>query len=248
MTEVRTIIDGTTARMTFVTDNGLNVLSTPVLKKVHEAAVEIAAATGVRLTIVGAEGKAFLAGADIKEMSAFKPEQARAFSELGNKAFDALAALPSVTVAAINGAALGGGLEVALACDFRIAVKSAKLGLPESSLGLIPGWGGIRRSVHLIGPARAKQLLFSANAVSAEQALAWALVDEIVNSAEDLAPRVLAFGKTLTRGGPHAVARIKKAIQSGDEIEQFVECFRDPESFEGLKSFMEKRPAAWTVQ
>jgi enoyl-CoA hydratase len=247
MTEVRFSIDGTTARMTFVTADGLNVISTAVLKHVHEAALEVAAATGVRLTIVGAEGKAFLAGADIKEMSAFKPEQARAFSELGNKAFDALAALPSITLAAINGPALGGGLEVALACDFRIAVKSAKLGLPESSLGLIPGWGGIRRSVQLIGPARAKQLLFSATPVSAEQALAWGLVDEIVNSVEDLAPRVQAFGKSLTRSGPHAVARIKKALATGDEVEQFSECFRDPESFEGLKAFMEKRPAAWTA-
>jgi enoyl-CoA hydratase len=244
MTQVRMTIDGTTARIIFATNGGLNVLSSSVLNQLQQAAARIAKAD-VRFTIVAAEGKAFLAGADIKEMSAFKPEQARAFSELGNKAFDALEALPSITIAAINGAALGGGLEVALACDFRIAVKTAKLGLPESSLGVIPGWSGIRRSVALLGPARAKQLLFSANPVSAKQALTWGLVDEVVNSAEDLETRVPAFCKSLTRGGPHAIARIKRAIRTGDELGAFVECFTDSESTEGISAFTEKRPAAW---
>src|SRR5437867_8937777 len=105
MTQVRMTIEGTTARIIFATDGGLNVLSSAVLNQIQQAAARIAKAD-VRFTIVAAEGKAFLAGADIKEMSAFKPEQARAFSELGNKAFDALEALPSITIAAINGAAL----------------------------------------------------------------------------------------------------------------------------------------------
>ena len=105
-------------------------------------------------------------------------------------------------MAAINGAALGGGLELALACDFRIAVKSAKIGLPETSIGVIPGWNGIPRLTALVGKSRAKKMYFGALPVSAEGGLAFGLVDEIVNSVEDLAPRVAAFCKSFKRGAP----------------------------------------------
>ncbi len=244
-TRVTTITEGTTARITLVTDGGLNVLSTSTLEQIHAAAAQVAADANLRFTIVTGDGKAFAAGADIKEMQGFDHNRARVFSELGHKAFDAIAALPSITIAAVNGPALGGGFELALACDFRLAVKTAKVGTPEAGLGLIPGWGGVRRSVALAGLARAKQLLFGANSIAADEAAAWGLIDELVNSVEDLGPRVQAFCKSLSRGGPAAIKAIKAVLAGTDDKLAFSACFGEPESAEGMRAFVEKRPARW---
>jgi 1,4-dihydroxy-2-naphthoyl-CoA synthase len=144
MGETRLTLDiaGGVARATFETEGGLNVLSSPVLERIHAVAEEVRAAEGVRVMILAATGKVFVAGADIKELWGLDSAGARSVSELGNRAFDAIANLPCVTIARLHGAALGGGLEVALACDFRYALASAKIGLPESALGLVPGWKG----------------------------------------------------------------------------------------------------------
>jgi enoyl-CoA hydratase/carnithine racemase len=134
---------------------------------------------------------------------------------------------------------------LALACDFRIAVKSAKLGCPEVSLGLIPGWGGIARLPKLIGTARAKRLFLSAIPVSGEDALSCGLVDEVVNSAEDLSHRVAAFCKSFSRAAPSAVALAKRASRDFDDLAAFAECFSTKDSREGMGAFFEKRPAKW---
>jgi enoyl-CoA hydratase len=244
-TSVHATFDGAVARITFSTEGSLNVLSSDVLRSFGNAIRSVRDHSAVRTAIVQAEGKVFLAGADIKEMAGFTRDQAREYAKLGQEVLNALAFLPSVTIAALQGAALGGGLEVALACDFRLAVKSAKLGLPEVTLGLIPGWSGIPRLTKLIGPARAKRLFLSGNPMSAEESLAWGLVDEVVNSPEDLAARVTAFVGELAKAGPVAVGLAKRAARDGDDVSAFVDCFAGDEPKEGMTAFTEKRPAKW---
>ena len=244
-TQVRTEISGPMATMTLFTQEGINVMSPDLLRDLKTAIAKIADDPNVRTTVLQGEGRVFAAGADIKIMASFNADQAAAFGKLGQEVLNDLESLPSITVAALNGATLGGGLETALACDFRIAVKSAKIGLPETSLGLMPGWAGIRRLTELVGPTRAKKLYFSAIPVSAEDGLAFGLVDEIVNSVEDLTPRVVAFCRSFRRGAPTAVALAKRALRTGDDLAAFVDCFATDDAREGIAAFLEKRPANW---
>jgi len=244
-TNVALKIDDADATITFSTEDALNVVDSDVLRTFHSLVAKISKEPRIRTTVVRGTGKVFLAGADIKEMAKFTPQQARTYAELGQGAFADLAALPCITVAAINGPALGGGLELALACDFRFAVKSAKLGCPEVTLGLIPGWGGIGRLTKLIGHSHAKRLYLSGNPLSAEETLPWGLVDEVVNSAEDLDHRVTAFCKSLRRAAPSAVALAKRAARDFDEVMPFAECFETVDSQEGMAAFVEKRPPRW---
>jgi enoyl-CoA hydratase len=244
-TSVHVAVLGSQASITFSTEDGLNVLSSDVLPQLRAAIHKVASDRNVRTTIVQATGKVFVAGADIKEMSTFSRSLAREYGQLGQDVFNDLASLPSITVAAINGAALGGGLEVALACDFRLAVKTAKLGLPEVSLGLIPGWAGIPRLTKLIGPSKAKKLFLSAAQVSGEEAHTLGLVDEVVNSIEDLHTRVVAFCKHFQKASPAAVALAKRAARDGDDLDAFADCFETKEGREGMTAFLEKRAASW---
>jgi enoyl-CoA hydratase len=236
------------ATITFASEEGLNILSPDVIHSFGAAVAKVRREPSVRTTTLQAEGKVFLAGADIRAMMDFTPDQARDYALLGQGVLNDLEALPSVTVAAINGAAVGGGLEFALACDFRIAVKHAKLGQPEVTLGLIPGWGGISRMAKLVGPARAKRLFLSGHQISAEDAMHFGLVDEVSNSVEDLHHRVAAFCKTFRRAGPAAVALAKRAFRDHDELSAFAECFNNRDCREGMRAFVEKRPAAWVEQ
>jgi enoyl-CoA hydratase len=244
-TQVQFKTEGSHATITFCTDGGVNLLSADVLHSFGAVVARVRKDPHIRTTAIQAEGKVFIAGADIKEMADFTPDQAREYAMLGQGMLNDLAALPCITVAAIQGAALGGGLELALACDFRLAVKSAKLGCPEAALGLIPGWGGIVRLTKLVGPAHAKRLFFSANPVSGEDAAAWGLVDELVNSPEDLGHRVAAFCKSFRRASPAAVALAKRASRDFDDLSAFAECFATKDSREGMAAFFEKRPASW---
>ena len=244
-TEVRTEIDGPHATITLFTKEGINVMSEGTLELIREAVRRIGQDSTVRTTSIQGEGKVFAAGADIKGMASFDREQGRAYAMLGQEVLSEVESLPSITVAGINGAALGGGLELALACDFRIAVKSAKIGLPETSIGLIPGWAGITRLTRMVGASHAKRLFLSALPVSGEDALAFGLVDETVPEAEDLTPRIRAFCKSFRRGSPQAVALAKQALRTGDDVSAFAECFTTDDAREGLGAFIEKRPASW---
>ena len=244
-TQVDLKSEGSHATVMFHTDGGMNILSADVLHSFGAIVAKVKKDSHIRTAAIQAEGKVFIAGADIKEMANFTPDQARNYGELGQGILNDLAALPCITVAAIQGAALGGGLELALACDFRIAVKSAKLGFPEASLGIIPGWGGIVRCTKLIGPSHAKKLFLSANPVSGEEALGWGLVDEVMNSPEDLHHRVAAFCKSFRRASFAAVALAKRASRDLDELSAFAECFAARDSREGMSAFVEKRPASW---
>lgn len=238
-------IEGDIARATFSTEGGLNVLSSSVLDRIAEVATEVKAASNVRFFILGAEGKVFVAGANIKELSALDAAGAAELSNRGNKAFDAIADLPCVTIARLHGAALGGGLELAMACDFLVAMDSAKLGLPESSLGLVPGWKGIGRLSARVGIHAAKRLMFSADALDAKQAHAAGLVDTTAADELGLDEAVDGLIKRCRRGGPHAIAQIKQAFKTGDETRAFANCFDHAESKEGISAFLERRSANW---
>ncbi len=245
ITEVKVAVDGWRASLTFTNETGLNVSSRETLARLAHGAETLTQNPAVRLTVVRAEGKVFLAGADIKEMAGFDAKRARDFSVFGNRTMDTLESMPSITVAAIHGAALGGGCEIVLACDFRIAVAKAKIGLPETTLGLIPGWGGTKRALRLLGPSQARRLIFGGGLLSAEEALKIGLIDEVVPDTADLGPAIDRLFGSLGRGGPRAIAMAKRAFVTGDESAAFAECFAGAESGEGMTAFMEKRLAAW---
>ena len=244
-TDVKVAVDGCRASLTFTSASGLNVSSRETLARLAHGIETLSSNPAVRLTVVGAEGKVFLAGADIKEMSGFDAARARELSVFGNRTMDTLESMPSITVAAIQGAALGGGCEIALACDFRIAVAKAKIGLPETTLGLMPGWGGTKRASRLLGPSRARRLIFGGGVLSAQDALEIGLIDEVVSDAADLGPAIERLFESMHRGGPRAIAMVKRSLATGDEPAAFAECFAGSESKEGITAFMEKRPAAW---
>ena len=202
--------------------------------------------TDIRVIIVtGAGGKAFSAGADLKERRTLPDIQVKEYIYTIRNLFTSIEQLNKPVIAAVNGIALGGGTELALACDFRIAVKSAKIGLPETSIGVIPGWNGIPRLTALVGLSRAKKMYLSAQPVSAEEGLEFGLVDEIVSSPEELGPRVAEFCKSFKRASPAAVALAKRARRTGDDLSAFADCFKTDDQREGMAAFVEKRPASW---
>ncbi|HUU85188.1 MAG TPA: enoyl-CoA hydratase/isomerase family protein [Phycisphaerae bacterium] len=243
-TNVGATIEGSAATILFSTEGGLNVMSSEALERLATAVEAVRCAPEVRVTVLRGEGKVFVAGANIKEMAGFDADRAYAFSQRGNEVMDALASLPSITVAVLNGAALGGGCEIALACDFRIATDTVKIGLPETSLGLIPGWGGTQRSLKLLGPIWGRRLVWSAVPLSAEEAVRIGLVDEVV-TAEELDAAVERLRQRFVRGGPRAIAAAKRAFLTGDEPAAFRDCFGEDESREGMTAFIEKRKARW---
>ncbi len=238
-------IDGPVARATFSTEGGLNVLSLALLDRVAEVAKEVRAATSVRFLILAATGKVFIAGANIKELAQLDAAGAATLSQRGNRAFDAIADLPCVTIARMHGAALGGGFEIALACDFRLAVGGAKVGLPETSLGLIPGWKGIGRMNTLVGPAVTKRLTFSAGVIDATAACALGLIDDVAADEDGLDRKIEGMIAEFKRGAPHGIAMVKRALRSGDEVKAFANCFEHADAKEGMTAFLEKRKAAW---
>ena len=244
-TRVDLAIEGARAAITFRADSGLVVLSAAVMEQLGVRAAEVAAASDVRVTVLASEGKAFAAGADVKSMAGASAQKARAYGELGQRVISAIEALPSITIAAIHGAALGGGCELALGCDFRIAVKDAKIGLPEVTLGIVPGWSGIIRLTKLIGPARAKRMYLGGAPVSGEEALHLGLVDEVVETVEELPARIDAFCRSFSRSSPAGVRLAKRVSRDGDDLSAFAESFTTDDSREGIAAFMEKRPAAW---
>lgn len=244
-TRAELTIDGSLATVTISTGEGLNVMSSKTTTQFGEVVDQLANKPEIRFVVFRGAGKVFIAGADIKEMCTFDAAAARNFGQIGKALCDAIEALPMVTVAALNGAALGGGCEVALACDFRIATSQVKIGLPETTLGLLPAWGGIPRAIKLVGISTAKRLIFGGTPVSAKQAKELGLIDEVVSDDEALDKALENLRASLTSGGPVAVGLAKRAMRDGQDIAAFAACFNDSESQEGLKAFAEKRKASW---
>jgi len=238
-------IDGPIATITLSSPTGVNILAPALIESLGEIVGKLQRERGLRVVALRGEGKTFAAGADIAQMSTFDEAQARRYSENGHRVFDAIEALPQVTIAGINGHALGGGCELALAFDVRIAVATAKLGQPESRLGLIPGWGGTIRLPKVVGLPTARRLMFTGDALSAEDAARIGLVDEVVPVATDLDAAIAKWAERLKPASPAAIARIKLALRSGDEKEQFAASFGCPDGKEGMAAFLGKRAANW---
>lgn len=235
--------------------DALNSLSTNVLQAVEKALQALEKDDSLRALIVtGAGEKSFVAGADIAGMKGYSEAQGRALTELGHRVFGALAAFPRPTIAAVNGFALGGGLELALSCDVIFASERAKMGLPEVTLGLIPGWGGTQRLSQRVGPGKAKEMIFSGDHVKADEALRIGLADR-VTAPEKLLDEAKALARTIASRGPLAVQMAKKAlaqgIQAGPEAglamerRLFAECFTTQDTTEGIGAFLEKRKPAF---
>ncbi len=204
------------------------------------------------LVITGAGEKAFVAGADIAAMSKLGPAEAREFAALGHRTMSALEALPIVTVAAVNGFALGGGCELMLACDLAYASEKARFGQPAVNLGLVPGFGGTQRLTRRVGPMRAKELILTGDMIDAATARAVGLVLEVLPP-EKLLEHARAKARVIASRGPQAVALSKKLIQHGADLplpqaldferNAFAGLFGGAEAKEGMAAFLEKRPA-----
>jgi len=204
------------------------------------------------LIITGSGEKAFVAGADVKEMLNFNEDQAMHFAKRGQSIFHELNLLKIPVIAAVNGFALGGGLELALACDFIIASENAKFGLPEVSLGLIPGFGGTVRLTRAIGIRKARELIYSGDIITANQAFDWGLVNHVVPISELMKTVTKKVEMILSRS-PLAVAESKKSINQAfdleieaalqNEAEIFGALFTSYDADEGKKAFVEKRKA-----
>jgi enoyl-CoA hydratase/carnithine racemase len=226
----------------------MNALSTELLEQLEAAAKELTADPPGAVVVWGGE-RIFAAGADIAEFGG--PDEAGVVGARFRCALDTLAAVPRATIAAINGYALGGGCELALACDLRVAADNAKLGQPEVLLGIIPGGGGTQRLTRLVGPSRAKDIVYSGRQVGAEEALRIGLVDRVVPAA-DVLDTALAWAAELAQGAVLALALVKRAIDEGLdgpladgiglEQELFVEVFRTEDAAIGVRSFLEHGP------
>ncbi|HST24644.1 MAG TPA: enoyl-CoA hydratase-related protein [Gaiellaceae bacterium] len=237
-------------------EDALNALDLPTLTELRERLAELAGDESVRVVVLtGAGAKAFVAGADIKYMSGLDVAAGKAWGELGHNCGQLLETMPKPTIAAINGFALGGGCELALACDLRYASTTAKLGQPESNLAIIPGWGGTQRLARVCGLGVAKDMILTGRIVGAEEALRIGLVNALYEPAE-LMPRVLETARALAAKGPLALAAAKAAVNhalQGDhvrnlvgEAERFGALFATEDQKEGMTAFAEKREPRFT--
>lgn len=228
-----------------------NALNTGLRQALVSALEEIAADASVRcIVLTGAGDKAFVAGADVTEFAG-RDVAAQAATMLGRRVYDVVAALERPVVAAINGVCLGGGLELALACDIRVASSTARFGQPEVNLGLIPGGGATQRLPRVIGMGAALRLILTGDPVDAAEALRIGLVEEITEPADCL-PRAIAIAERISRNSPVAVAAARRAtraalglpLSAGLDLERatFLACFAAADRTEGIAAFLEKRP------
>lgn len=233
--------------------NKLNALNKATIKELHNAFESLEASKQIKVIIITGSGeKAFVAGADISEFADFSVKEGKKLAAKGQKIlFDFIENLSTPVVAAVNGFALGGGLELAMACHFRVASDNAKMGLPEVSLGVIPGYGGTQRLPNLVGKGRAMEMIMTATMIDAKQALSYGLVNH-VTSLEELIPYCENIASKISRNSSVAIAEAIKAINANDkdgingykvEIEGFGNCFGTEDFTEGTTAFLQKRKA-----
>jgi enoyl-CoA hydratase len=243
--------NGHIATITINRPSKLNALNKATLEELHEALLDAEANASIRaIVIIGSSNKAFVAGADISEFSNYDTAQGADLARKGQElVFNALQNLKTPAIAAVNGFALGGGLELAMACHFRVASENAKMGLPEVSLGLIPGYGGTQRLAQIVGRGKAMEMIMSAAMIDANEALKFNLVNYVVPQ-EDLLAFCEKLAGRIARNSATAIAAAIKAINANYEegvngfeveIEQFGNCFGTPDFVEGTTAFLEKR-------
>lgn len=248
-------VQGSIAFVTINRPDKLNALNRQTLLEIESAvAAAMNDATVHAVILTGSGDKAFAAGADVAEFANYSPTEARELSQTGHRIMDSLAQAPKPVLAAINGFALGGGLELAMACHLRIASPTARMGQPEVNLGLIPGYGGTQRLVQWVGLARALDMLMSGDPIDAVTAHQWGLVGRVSASPETLRDEAIAYLQRILQRGPIAVAhclRLAAMAAQGNpegfhqEVETFGSLFQQPESSEGISAFLQKRKASF---
>ncbi|MGO9215978.1 MAG: enoyl-CoA hydratase/isomerase family protein [Syntrophales bacterium] len=240
------------ARITLNRPEVLNALNPELYEELRSLLRQIASEKNIRVVIITGAGKAFAAGADISAMVSMTPLEAKELAHRAVQATGFIQKMPQPVIAALNGLALGGGWELALTCDIRIASTKAKIGLPETNLGVIPGGGGTQRMVELVGLAKTKELIFTGRILSAEEAYALGMLNSAVDP-DSLMTTVQELALTLAGRSPVALRLAKAAINKTQEsvlsdgldyeIERFADCFSHQDQKEGMRAFLEKRPA-----
>lgn len=243
-----------TGVLTMNTPETLNTLSGQCIAELEHLLIELEAMDDIRVVIITGAGKAFVAGADIAYMAALTSDQSREFSAATSRLYARMANMKTIFIAAVNGFALGGGCELAMACDMRIASEKAKFGLPEVGLGILPGGGGTQRLARLVGMGKAAELIFTGDMISADEALAIGLVNRVV-PAETLLDQAQTLAGKILKNAPHAVRYAKACLQQSQpgfeagiafESAMFGLCFSSPDQREGMQAFLEKRPAQFS--
>jgi len=233
----------------------LNVLNPATIAELGATIKSLEDSSEAKVIIITGEGeKAFCAGGDVALMRTLNPLEARAMALKADDLFRSIEDSPRVVIAAINGYALGGGCELAMACDLRLASESAQLGQPEINLGIIPGWGGTQRLPRLIGSSRAKKMIFTGERIKAPQALELGLVDQVFPAAE-LLDEAHVLARSIAAKPQAAISMIKQAINQGMQMELdkalrfeselFGMCFATSDRQEGMDAFFEKRQPNW---
>lgn len=247
-----------TAIVTINRPAALNALNKEVLEELYDAFKGLEEDESVVCIILtGSGAKAFVAGADIAAMQSMDAVVAENFARLGHKVFNAVESCSKPVIAAVNGFALGGGCELAMACDVRLAAENARFGQPEVNLGVIPGFGGTLRLARLVGKGRAKELIFTGDMVDAAEAYRIGLANKVV-AAEDLISEARKMADKIASKGPLAVRFAKQAVDNGIEMDLdragryeaglFGLCFASADQKEGMLAFLEKRPAKFSGQ
>ncbi|MFW2390063.1 MAG: enoyl-CoA hydratase-related protein [Polyangiales bacterium] len=242
--------DGHVSTLTINRPDKLNALSQEVLSDLSAAIDALAEKGDVWAAVITGTGKAFVAGADIAAMKSMSEAEGREFGALGHGVFTAIENLRFPVIAAVNGFALGGGCELALACDFIYASSKAKFGQPEVNLGIVPGFGGTQRLPRRVGSALARELIYTGNMINAEEALRIGLANAVFEP-EELLPAAAKTAAAIATNGPLAVAAAKRLIRDGvdvplpeaNRLEQaaFGEAFGTDDQSEGMSAFLEKR-------
>ena len=256
MNNIKLAVSEGIALVTIDRPKALNALNSETLGELNECLKELEQRKDIRVILLTGGGeKSFVAGADISEMVNATPAEGRAMALLADEAFCRLENMPQVTIAAVNGYALGGGCEIAMACDIRIASENAKFAQPECGLGIIPGFGGTQRLARLVGKGRAKELIFTCDRIDAQEAYRIGLANKVVPKEKLMAACETMARKILSKGS-YAVTLAKACVESGMDTDlenglrmeatTFGMSFATHDKAEGMQAFLEKRPAQFT--
>jgi enoyl-CoA hydratase len=248
------VADGV-ATITINRPKALNALNSDVMGELHDAGIRCKKDEAIKAVIITGSGeKSFVAGADISQMAELRPQQAMEFMEFGIETFRAFEVLPKPVIAAVNGFALGGGVELAMSCDIRLAAENARFGQPEILIGLIPGWGGTQRLARLVGMGRAKEYIMAGGQIDAKRAYEIGLVNQVY-PLDQLMPEAKKLAVKMAGLPGFALKMAKKAINFGYDLaldnamrletECCSQCFSTDDQKEGMKAFLEKRKPAF---
>jgi len=248
-------VSETIATLTFNRPKVLNAINPEMIEEFRAALGEVLEMPEVKVIVLTGAGKAFVAGADIGVLQGLDPLAAKRFAQIGQSTLFALEDMHVPVIACVNGFALGGGCEIAMACDFICASETASFGQPEINLGLIPGFGGTQRLARLVGKGRAKELCMTGRIITAQEAFSMGLVTRIF-PADSLMDETLKIAKTIAQKGRVSLRAVKHVIDNGCDVDlkaacaleedAFSLCFSSPDQQEGTAAFLEKRPAKFT--